>query len=459
MGYKEQKLCRFFLMCVAVAFAFAFVFCGSVLTAQAKIENTSYSEDSQGVRTYYKNERDAIKAACDGKTIVMTNDWCILMKTQIDEGKKVTIDMNGHSMTTSSLMTHCPVLWVCNNAELNLISTAQPSTFTYTGLNSNGSESEQKVTAGGLVTGGHNGETAGGIVITDNAKCTLDNVAVAGNRGYAGGGVLIGKNSNLYMKNSTIQFNRCGGGGGGILVDGEDSHIHMENSSVDNNSSTDEGAGVYSKKDGTRIYMIKGSSISNNTYTTNGKGGGVYFENSYCGVYSSDKTAVIKDNSGKVGGGITFKGSYGGCSGITLQKNDADENGGAILNHGKDNTIEDCIITENVCGGGSEGGGVYNSAYRNVTLRGKVVVKDNTRGIDGSPDDLFLDSNWFFDAYILGGVSQGSSVGIRTGTTGTRMIGKNITTYFDGTYFMDLSDGYFVTHGDDHGGDLWQRRK
>lgn len=462
MNKTGLKIAWISIVVFAVVCAFGMFFFNSIPSAQATIVNTSYIEDSQGVRTYYKDEIKAIKDAQvnkdsqESKTLVLTSDWTLRVKTEIGEGKKVTIDMNGHSMTITARMRSA-VLFVLKNAELNLTSTAEPHQFTYNGPNSDGTASEHEVWAGGLLTGGHNGDPGGGIAVLDNASCTIDNVAVAGNTAYSGGGVALCNNCNLYMKNgATIQFNRCADGGGGVVA-GEDSHIYMDNSSIDNNAG-DKGGGVYSNFDGIRIQMKNNSSISNNKKIKDGQGGGVYFANSYCSISSSDKTAVIKDNDGKEGGGVTFKGSYGGCFGVTLQKNEADENGGAILNQGKENVIEDCTITDNICGGGNEGGGIFNSAYRDITLKGKIIIKDNTRGVDGSPDDLFLNGNWFFNSYILGGVDQGSSVGIRTESTGTRMIGKQITTYHDGTYFMDLSNSYYVTHGNDHGGDLWQRK-
>ena len=73
-------------------------------------------------------------------------------------------------------------------------------------------------------------------------------------------------------------------------------------------------------------------------------------------------------------------------------------------------------------------------------------------------DNVFLSSNPgdTIRAYITGGVDECSSVGVRTKASGDRMVGKDISTYAFGAYSMDLSS-FYVTHGTDHNGDLWQR--
>ncbi len=260
--------------------------------------------------------------------------------------------------------------------------------------------------------------------------------------------------------------------------------------------------------------MENNSTISNNSAITCG---GVYFDCSYCNIISSDKTATISNNVARAGeagavkfkkcagttegelNGITFKNNStqleggalfiqqkyvrvinctftsntaahtggaafvgdnageGGFYNCTITGNNASREGGAfyLKSH---NYLENCTITGNYCGGAYEGGGVFVYYDYDVSVKGKLVVKNNTRGSSGSADDLFLSAGGYgSSAYIKGSVDADSSIGIRTNVTGDRLVAKEVSTYADGNYFMDL-DGYYVTHGTDHDGDVWQRK-
>lgn len=424
-----------------------------VCPAKAMAEVIAHSVDDNGEETLYYSIDEAIEAGYNQKTIIMDYDW-YMQNRRIKEDKSITIDMNGHQFITHG-GGETPIV-IEDDASLTLQS-SKTVEYSYWGYSSkDGQQFRTTLTSGGILTGSlilDAGSPAGscGIYMSDGSSLTLDNVAIAGNLSDWYGGVIEAREDcNIYMKNgASIQNNRDHG----IHVLGKDTHIYMDNSSINDNF-TDQGSAVWSEEEGTRIYMKNNSCMKNN------RGGAVYFDEDYSSVSSEDGTAEISGNyRPNPGAGVVFDGSDSFCSGVTFKNNESTGNGGAILDKGSNNYIENCTITNNWCGSGSEGGGVYVSPYRNITLKGKVIVKDNTRGKDGSRDNLFLASNWFFDAYIEGGVTQGSEVGIRTGTTGARMVGKNISTYFDGTYFMDLEDSYYITHGNDHSGDLWQRRK
>ena len=242
---------------------------------------------------------------------------------------------------------------------------------------------------------------------------------------------------------------------------------------------------------GTRTYMTNYSTISENYAQS---GAGAYFEMSYWGFYSDDKTGSIRGNavwsdSDENGGGIyaeecKWHTNESMISGITIADNVSTRDGGGVYlgqswtriidctitgNHAngdgggiyvyKDNcSIESCTIENNYCDADRQGGGVFVRCEEDITVKGKTFIRNNTRGADGSADDLFLQEavGNVSRAYIKGGVDAGSKVGVRTGIEGDRRIGIDISTYSYGTYFIDL-DGYYVSHGTDEGGDLWQR--
>lgn len=445
--FKTKALALGLLASIAVVFMC--MFCPTRAIAD---EVAAHSIDEFGVRTDYYSSKSAIEAGYTGKVIVMDRNWSASPVIEIAKGKTITIDMNGYIMYggagTAMIMRE--------GSNLTLTS-SQKVEFEYYGYSEVDASANwgYRVTSGGLLSCVHvidanTSSTASWMYMEESSTLTLDNVAVCGNWSEWGGGVMqIYDDCEIYMKNgATFQHNR----GEAFEVLGEDVHIYMDNSSISYNFAN-VGTGVHGNEEGTRVYMENGSSMNYNW------GGAICFEDDYCSVKSEDKTAVIKGNYRKADGcGLVFSGSHSFCYGITFQDNESTCNGGAICVNGGDNYIEDCTITNNWCGSGNEGGGVYTSPYRDINLKGKVIIKNNTRGKDGSADDLFLAGNWLFDAYIQGSVEQGSEIGIRTNSTGARLLAKNVSPYYDGIYFMDMIN-YYVTHGDDHGGDLWQRRK
>ncbi len=361
---------------------------------------------------------------------------------------------------------------------------------------------------------------AGGVRMGDNCKISMINGAsVRNNMGHTGGISINGENTEISMNNSSINNNyvikesdwsgrggegpdegdeRCGGGG--ITSWMEEIKIFMENGSKINENAGSYGGGIafneghfylisndrtaevkgnYARGlDGYAIdkefgggicsyYRTEGSSLPQEGEITGinicdnvseDGGGGLYLDERSTTVAD----CVITGNTCKSnqGGGVTSNAKYNSFIRCIISGNSSAENGGGINIYATDNKIEDCTITGNWCntaGKNYEGGGVYVNPTDNIELKGKVVIAGNTRGKDGSADDLFLgDGTLWLHAYITGGVSAGSYVGIRTGMSDDQMVGENITTYTPGTYFMDLG-GYYITKGTDHGGDLWQR--
>ena len=455
---KALSLC----MIASIAVVLMCMFCPAKAMAD---EVVAHSLDSNGNRTDYTSVDAAINDGYLNKTIIMDRDWELSNTLGIADSKSVTIDMNGHKIKNNNTST---VIRLYEHATLTLKSTTK-SDFSYQGYSEdNGSACEESLTSGGLVTGGKgNDSNPGGIWMENWTTLTLDNAAVAGNYGdNKGGGMRIDKECKLNMKNGASVQHNYAYDGGGIFSNRADSHIEMNNSFVSANYAKSSGGGIYGDEDGLRIKLENNSGINNNKASQN-NGGGAHLRGDYSTISSDDKTGTIKNNKGYFGGGLSFRwcGKDDGIYGCTLTGNEAEATGGGVyLKRGdllRANlfTIENCTITNN---SGNGGGGVYAHGMVDVMLKGKDFIKDNTRGEDGSRDDLFLGDYvdpwvWWIHAYIQGGADEGSQVGIRAAFDGNKRIGKNITNYHD-VYFMD-KDNYYITHGNDEGGDLWQRSR
>ena len=484
--YKTALAAKVFCL-----FALVITVCALFPAHALAADNIVAYTETGGVRTFYTSTQEAMEAGYTGKTVYMARDWEVTSKIKIPSGKTLTIDMNGHALRMTKSNTDEAIISMEEGSNLTLQSTTN-STFTYKGYAADSGETKTyTIQTGGLVTGGDT-NYVGGIRVLGSSTLTLDNVAIAGNYGKTAGGVEIKKDCTLNMKNgASIEANS--GEYGGVFANGDDATINMDNSKIANNNGSEKGGGVRSSASATRIHMTNNASISGNYAQS---GGGVYFAYSYFGIFSSDKTGIIADNhatgegdNGRGGGVYAEHCKWHTCEGtlqgINILNNYAqfhgggaylDQNwtrvidctvrgnqcyntgrGGGIYLSANNISLESCTITDNVCHGSKEGGGVFVNSMYDVKIIGKTIIENNTRGKGGSKDDLFLQDTPFSSAYITGGVDAGSKIGVRLDESGERRFGKNITTYTDNTYFIDL-EGYEVSHGTDAGGDLWQRK-
>ncbi len=483
----------------------------AICPARAFAEDVvAYSVDANGVRTEYTSISDAINAGCSDvhPTICMEKDWDLARVLEIPAGKKITIDMRGHTISFDhdKYSTNDSNLEVCKGAELTLTSSVTKE-ITYQGFD-NTSDAVKLIdvttTTGGLVTQKGSSKVDcwwGGIVLNRLCKLNLDGITVGGNRGRNGAGVQMVENDTLNMTNgASIEYN-LGDYGGGIGTIDKNNTIKIDHSFVRKNEAVYYGGGSYLMKAGVRIDMTGGSEISDNRADA---GGGVYFTYTDFELTSSDKTGVISKNyadesstvaakSHQSGGGIhvdqsQLESNKGLIENITIKDNHSNYDGGGIeldqentvvrnctitgnwsayegggiyvCNDG--NTIENCTITGNWCNSAGktyEGGGVFVWNSYDVELKGLCTITGNTRGKDtGDPDDVFLREGTLTDAYIKGSLSKGSKVGVRTGVTSKdRMIAKSFSCPTNDCFFIDL-DGYYVSYGSDHDGDAWQRK-
>jgi parallel beta-helix repeat protein/predicted outer membrane repeat protein len=460
----------------------------------------AYTQDSSGYRVYYATVEEARNVGYGGMTIYMNKDWELGGTFEVADSKTLTINMNGHKISGNNKDT---VICVNENANLTLTSDATEPILYLGYYNEDGDDENTSIVSGGLVTAGRSYSNAGGIQMEENSGLTLHNVAVAGNYGALGGGITCKRNCRINIEaGATVACNYSKDYGGGIgLLPGSGDYqtiVSMDNGSVVSNYAKQKGGGIYANTDGAVIYLENNSTISDNTAQN---GGGIWFNYTHFHVISEDRTGSINNNKATFSGssdnlhgggaiyvddvsnqehfgeirGLTMKGNYSGYAGgailidqkythvsyCTITENTSNRSGGGIYLNDSNCSVTSCDITGNVCNGKGnnyEGGGIFVSSKYDLTLDGVCNITGNTRGKNGSADDLFLNDKSGSHAYILGGVDKDSKVGIRTGMTDDQMIGKNITNYTYGTYFIDL-DGYYVSKGTDHGGDLWQRHR
>ena len=364
-------------------------------------------------------------------------------------------------------------------------------------------DAESTLTLDGVAVAGNRGTSAGGVYALANCSINMYNGAsVCNNTGQAGGMYVAGPDTNdetrIVMSESSICDNYASKYGGGIYSYVDATRIFMSNgSSISNNTAKYAGGGIFFSYTYFHLESVDNSaSVANNKTTTEGDdnktkcgGGGIYIDSAslkkhlgtikgitisgnstvgngggigVCQPNTTISNCTIESNTANGhGGGIDVQQENTTISNCTIKNNTANGQGGGVRLMDSDSTIDGCEIIGNVCDAvdkNYEGGGVYIDSAYDVTLSGKCTISGNTRGKGGSADDLFLDTGLTTQGHILGGVDEGSSVGVRTGDTGSScMVGWKISRYTAGTYFMDL-DNYRITHGTDLDGDLWQRK-
>ncbi len=393
-------------------------------------------DDGNIIENFYSIP-DAMNGSRRG-AIHMLTDWDLGAQINIVEGTTSIIYMDGHTIKKSNGQkadgSEGGIFTLHPNSKLYLYGSTEETELT----DSKGN----KVTSGGLVTGGY-AYTGGAIYMQESAKLYLTNVAISGNSSeYRGGGVYIEAHA-------------------------EDCEIWMDNAHIDHNVANDYGGGgIYSNADGTHIHMKNKSTINyNKAYKTGSDGGGVAFNYSWFSL-EGDGTCEISYNEvipgdygdGTTGGGIyaaekKLASNYGIIKGLTIKGNYAGQ-GGGIEAHPRNLYLEDVTITENTAI--IRGGGLFVMYNVDINLKGNVKIYNNHR-TDSANDDIFLQSA-FGQAYIINsGLSSDSLIGIRTETTGDRLVVKNISsTDLISCFFLNETSNYHIGY-QSNDNELWQR--
>ena len=158
--------------------------------------------------------------------------------------------------------------------------------------------------------------------------------------------------------------------GGGAIYN--DEHLTLINSLITGNAAQ-WGAGIYNAQSGN--LTVIGSTISGNTATGTGSGGGIY---NYGGTASIIQS-TISLNVAPDGGGIrNVNGGFLSLKQSTVSDNFANGNGGGILNDGNTVTIEDSTISGNDA---IRGAGLYNAnGYMDIV---RSTISGNEASISG----------------------------------------------------------------------------
>ncbi|MGN0649307.1 MAG: chitobiase/beta-hexosaminidase C-terminal domain-containing protein [Oscillospiraceae bacterium] len=398
-----------------------------------------------------------------GYPIFMQCDWNYDGRLVVPDGKHMEIYMNGYminrhlaSDNEKNSKNDGEVIQANKNSTL-IIHGGNPSVLHkgYVSQNkvwyaSNASYSGTVNYYGGVIAGGHSKNGAGGIHVKSGAIVTLDSVTIAGNiadmsggmDGYGGGIMLDGENCRLTLTGTTrISHNYAQDDGGGIYINGSNARIYMDRTcSIDNNKSDDRGGAVYADKE--KANIIGGQIFDNYS----GSNGGA--------IYINADDALLKDldihNNFAAGSGGGVYVYQEDCEFYNCKINNNTANnglGGGVYIYDDGTAMTNCEVTGNTAKG--NGGGIYVCSTVDLSLNGKMVVKNNTTS--SRRNNVYLDSlvdvGWrpvgATISYLTGALSAGSQVGLSGSfslvSPNERLIYQEPGSFNENYYFSDDS--------------------
>ncbi len=227
-----------------------------------------------------------INSAGDGQTVVLTADLAAAASDAtltIPEGKRVTLDLNGHTLSGSGVLG--VILNVENGAELTLTDTVGGGAVTramwygiYVKRNSSLSMQDVEISSCGAglqiygavtMSGGaiRNCTSEGGVVLYSPGSFTLTDGSITGNEAsssYTDGGGVTVNGGTFRMTGGRIARN-SGKGSGGVYVQTASGYFIMEGGSVTANTSQYGGVYVTGNSYGDRVALSGSATITGNT--------------------------------------------------------------------------------------------------------------------------------------------------------------------------------------------------
>ena len=329
----------------------------------------------------------------------------------------------------------------------------------------------KKNTDGGVIRIGESSK----LTITDSRpnsagyKDHKGGVIADGNGKDCGGGIIIEKAGQLVMNAGTLYNCVTDYHGGAVYAAGAQAYINLKDCTIDSCKTKDSkddchGGGIY-VKNATNVIL---DNVTITNCESEDKGGGLYLCDKPGYVHLNDVT--FEGNSAKDGGGAIFIENLSSdkefeftADSCTFKKNKTDDRGGAVYVNDDDESeyrnptaFINCTFSENeskhngsaievndngvVISGGTitgnttkEKGAVYVEDQYDLTVGGKLIIKDN-KGKAGN-QNLVLEKD-DKKAYVYGsGLYKGSEIWISTSGGGTGFAAVKDISNYQSNYF------------------------
>ena len=229
------------------------------------------------------------------------------------------------------------------------------------------------------------------------------------------GGVILINNSSPTLRRVTMD-NNAAKQGGGLAIE-ENSSPRIIDSVVDQNQAPS-GAGVFIRNN--CVPVFSGTIVSNNTTTaSNTYGGGVSVQSS---TPTFTNCQILDNTANGFGGGVAFSDNAGGLmEDCLVQGNDtfnSNGQGGGVFTSLSDPTLRRVVIAENTASGYfGEGGGLFIS-FNPAPLVENCTIAANACGTNGVAGGVWVE--WFatptIDKCIISGSTAGQGISCSSAT-------------------------------------------
>ena len=368
--------------------------------------------------------------------LMLYSDITLRKPITVDAGRKLTVDLNGHTINRNchSTMVGDGYVFLVGEGALLTIADSSPDAQNYS-----------SAIRGGVITGGAGDDNGGGIHMKKNSKFIMNGGSIVGCITNDHGGAIRVDDSGVSINISNAGFysnmtldSSDNSHGGAIYSDYSSCNVTVKNSIFEGN---------YSEDCGGAVYINDGSFSAENCLFSGNKclddGGAVYIESG--SKASFEHCTFINNRSDGHAGAVYCNSSEGTRLSGTFRDNSAGEAGGALFINGDTVSVQDAEITGNTAG--DRGGAMYVDEMYDINIQGLLKVRNNYK-TDKSRDDIFLDSIGVASAKIYdGGLYDGSEVWVLTSDS-SQTVSEYISEYQQRFFYSDDSSKSFSFSAD-----------
>ena len=279
----------------------------------------------------------------------------------------------------------------------------------------------EKVNIQNIKANNNTATSSGGAIYAKIGKpMEIKDSEFAYNNAKSGGAIYItntvyGVYSNV--RNVNVHDNAAAGSGGGFYLTGGDVYdaaSHIYDSVISNNTAGTDGGGIFATTD--VMVNIYGGNIIGNSCNRNG--GGICMKSgTYLAIATAESTLYIKNNTAKIGGGISSTAHSFITNGKSVIEGNAATTSGGGININCNNNywliFTDMTIRKNTA---PLGGGVFlnkTGTRYELEIGAGVSIIENIASENGAPSNLFL--------------NNGNTFQFRRGLSGSEQIGVSVS--------------------------------
>ncbi len=391
--------------------------------ADAWTKAMSYAKDNEYIWGFSK-ENSVVE-------ITLGADWNCEQGLDTGTKKNIVVDLNGFCIKRDGKKKKNGYIFKVGESSVLTVYDSNPNSTGY------------KNHKGGVIADGNGDDCGGGIIVEQYAQLRMNGGTIYNCVTDEHGGAIYaaGKQSYVILKDCTIDACKtkdsgddCNGGG---IYATQTSNLVFNNVTIVNCASEDKGGALYlSEKPG--YVHLKNVMFSGNS--ANDGGGAIFIDD-----LSSDKefeftaeNCFFYENKANDRGGAVYvndddESEYRNPTAFVdcmFQKNESTHNGSAIEVNDNGVVLSGGTITGNTT---KEKGAVYVEDKYDITVSGKLIIKDN-KGKSGN-QNLVLEKDdkkaYVYDA----GLYKGSEIYISTSNSGTGFAGGKEISEYQSKYF------------------------